>query len=138
MRMTVFQPVAVYPEPARNAWQVVHWAATISFPFPSGSSWLRAGNTEDRTTAAIKDGNFGMLIRMRIVLLGNLLRTSGEVQRYGLHLEGRLSRQNEPIGKCCAGLRSCLHSVLCGPLWRGRRGPRLRCLRSTARSGLRS
>jgi hypothetical protein len=40
MRITVFQPVAVYPEPARNAWQLVHCAATISLPFPSGNSWL--------------------------------------------------------------------------------------------------
>src|SRR5258705_444622 len=61
MRMTVFQPVGVYPPPARNAWQLVHCATTISFPFPSGSSWLRAGNAEQKRTAATRDGSFDTL-----------------------------------------------------------------------------
>src|SRR5258705_1239027 len=105
MRMTVFQPVGVYPPPARNAWQLVHCATTISFPFPSGSSWLRAGNAEQKRTAATRDGSFDTLrvlqrvavrevgARFHLVearILRKLLRTQGEVQ-YGLHLEARSS-----------------------------------------------
>jgi len=50
------QPSAVYPLPTRasSAWQLMHLAAAISLPLPSGKFWLRAGSEEHSKAAAIK------------------------------------------------------------------------------------
>jgi hypothetical protein len=51
--MTVAQPSAVYPAPTRlnNVWQLLQYAVTISFPFPSGNSWPQAGSAEHSSVA---------------------------------------------------------------------------------------
>src|SRR5712692_2798906 len=56
MRMTVRQPSAVYPAPTRaeSWWQVLHWAATNSLPFPSGDSWPQTGSAEQNRTIIMK------------------------------------------------------------------------------------
>src|SRR6266571_5651039 len=58
MRTAVAQPSAVYPLPTRasKAWQLMHFAAAISLPLPSGKLWLQAGCVEHSKAAAIKDG----------------------------------------------------------------------------------
>src|SRR5215813_468482 len=57
MRMTVCQPLAVYPAPTRLAkvWHAVHRVATSCLPFPSGSSSAQAGRAEHNRAAANKD-----------------------------------------------------------------------------------
>src|SRR5256885_801281 len=57
MRTAVAQPSAVYPLPTRasRAWQLMHLAAAISLPLPSGRFWLKAGTAEHSKAAAIKD-----------------------------------------------------------------------------------
>src|SRR6266849_7038335 len=57
MRTAVAQPLAVYPLPTRasKAWQLMHLAAAISLPLPSGKFWLKAGSADHSEAAAIKD-----------------------------------------------------------------------------------
>src|SRR5437867_5919261 len=57
MRTAVAQPSAVYPLPTRasKAWQLMHFAAAISLPLPSGRFWLKAGSAEHNEAAAIRD-----------------------------------------------------------------------------------
>src|SRR5260370_33679989 len=54
MRMTVTQPLGVYPAPTRaeNGWQLLQCAATSSLPLPSGNSWLQAGSAKHSAAAA--------------------------------------------------------------------------------------
>src|SRR5260370_10601114 len=54
MRMTVTQPLGVYPAPTRaeNGWQLLQCAATSSLPLPSGNSWLQAGRAKHSAAAA--------------------------------------------------------------------------------------
>src|SRR5260221_13653009 len=106
MRTTVFQPVGVYPPPARNAWQLVPCASTISFPFPSGSSWLRAGNAEQKRTAATRDESFDTL---RVLCFAQVTANAGGSPVWATLGVPLIVRQTSQSGKCCAGLRPCLH-----------------------------
>src|SRR5213594_3860484 len=77
MRTAVAQPSAVYPLPTRasNAWQLMHLAAAISLPLPSGRFWLKAGNAEHSKAVAIMDrSNF-------LDMVSPLERTRGALQR---------------------------------------------------------
>ena len=53
IRMTVCQPLGVYPAPTRadNAWQLLQLAATSSLPFPSGNSSPHEGSARHRAAA---------------------------------------------------------------------------------------
>src|SRR5438034_1514591 len=56
MRTAVAQPSAVYPLPTRasKAWQLMHLAAAISLPLPSGKFWLQAGSARHNQAGANK------------------------------------------------------------------------------------
>src|SRR6267378_2883171 len=134
MRMTVFQPVGVYPPPARNAWQLVHCAATISFPFPSGSSWLRAGNAEQKRTAATRDGNFDtlrVLQRVAVSEVGDLLvicfaQVTANAEGSPVWATLRVPlivRQNEPIRKMLRWLKALLALWALSPVLAWAPGP---------------
>src|SRR5712691_3758846 len=134
MRMTVFQPVGVYPPPARNAWQLVHCAATISFPFPSGSSWLRAGNAEQKRTAATRDGSFDtlrVLQRVAVREVGDLLvicfaqvtANAGGSPVWATLRVPLIVRQNEPIRKMLRWLKALLALWALSPVLAWAPGP---------------
>src|SRR5258706_309912 len=134
MRMTVFQPVGVYPPPARNAWQLVHCATTISFPFPSGSSWLLAGNAEQKRTAATRDGSFDtlrVLQRVAVSEVGDLLvicfaqvtANAGGSPVWATLGVPLIVRQNEPIRKMLRWLKALLALWAISPVLAWAPGP---------------
>src|SRR5258705_2929061 len=134
MRMTVFQPVGVYPPPARNAWQLVHCAATISFPFPSGSSWVRAGNAEQKRTAATRDGSFDtlrVLQRVAVSEVGDLLvicfaqvtANAGGSPVWATLRVPLIVRQNEPIRKMLRWLKALIALWALSPVLAWAPGP---------------
>src|SRR5947207_15317609 len=112
MRTAVAQPSAVYPLPTRasKAWQLMHFAAAISLPLPSGRFWLQAGSAEDRKAAAIKDRkDFLDMVSPLVKVFPpvKVLRSRTEVQRvrpagYRLTLRAPLIRSEERrVGKEC-------------------------------------
>src|SRR6266446_7692985 len=120
MRTTVFQPVGVYPPPGRNAWQLVHCASTISFPFPSGSSWLRAGNAEQKRTAASRDGSFDTL---RVLCFAQVTANAGGSPVWATLGVPLIVRQNEPIRKMLRWLKALLALWALSPVLAWAPGP---------------
>src|SRR6266540_552568 len=124
MRTAVAQPSAVYPLPTRasRAWQLMHFAAAISLPLPSGKFWLQAGSVRHNKAGAIKDRSdfldMGSPLEAGLDLLVfppvKVLRSRTEVQRvrppgYRLTLRAPLiARQNESIGKILRWLKVLL------------------------------
>src|SRR5262245_45728925 len=64
MRITVFQPSGVYPEPVRavSGWQLLHFASTNGFPLSSTEFWPQAGHAEHSRTATASMHNRDVVV----------------------------------------------------------------------------